>query len=116
MALDTVQDYVDECRVLLQDSVIPYRYTTDQLVQGLNLALLEARKLRPDLFLSWNWIIPAYSSGNLAESVTIEPMYRGAFIYYMVGRAQLRDDETTQDQRAVAFMSMFRSQLLVTAA
>jgi hypothetical protein len=35
-----------------------------------------------------------------------------AFIYYICGQAQLRDDEPNQDGRASAFMNKFISQML----
>jgi hypothetical protein len=49
-ALVTVADYVSDARVLLQDTVEPYRYADTELVTGLNFALMECRKQRIDLF------------------------------------------------------------------
>lgn len=110
MSLDTVQDYIDGARVLLQDQSVPYRYPDTDLVLALNMSLLEAKKLRPDLFL--NRSIPAYSTSALTTAVVVDEMYRVAHLYYVVGQAQLRDDEEVQDQRAAAFLGMFQSKLL----
>lgn len=110
MALDTVQNYVDDARVLLQDQRVPYRYPDADLVLALNMSLLEAKKLRPDLFL--NRSVPTYTTGAMSTPVVIDEMYRVPHLYYIVGQAQLRDDEEVQDQRAAAFLNMFTQKLL----
>lgn len=109
MALDIVSDYVDYARELLQDTKnSPYRYSDASLVRALSLALPEAKKLRPDLFL--NVTIPAITA-NDATAVPMDEMYRTSLVYYMCGIAQLRDDEEVQDQRAAAFLGMFQAKL-----
>lgn len=113
MALDTVQDYVDRARVLLQDQFEPYRYPDSDLVEALSEGILEARRLRPDLLLSFfRTSLPDFSTTNMAQSVAIDSQYRVAFVYYICGQAQLRDDENTQDSRAAYFLNKFVSQLL----
>jgi hypothetical protein len=112
--LATVQDVLDEARVLLLDGTVPYRYTDAELIRALNIAVLEARRLRPDLFLAAAFSLPTYATG--ADAFAIEPMYRPSFIYYVVGRAQLRDDEATQDARASVLMNKFVAQLLSAAS
>lgn len=117
MALDTVQDYVDRARVLLLDTVSPYRYDTNDLVEALNMGILEARRLRPELFKSYfRSSLPDYSSAAMSTAVNIDPQYRVAFVYYICGQAQLRDDENVQDSRAVTFLNKFTAQLLSIAA
>lgn len=112
MALDTVQDYIDEARVLLQDKDTPFRYSDAELIRILNIAIMEARRLRPDIFLG-KMHITLQSYTAVGNAVDLEPMYRPAFVYYMVGRAELRDAEHTQDSRAAALMNKFVSQMLV---
>lgn len=109
MALETVAKYITAARVLLQDTKdTPYRYPDADLLAALSEAFPEAKKLRPDLFI----VTPLQDfPANDATVVTFDPMYRTALVYYMVGRAQLRDDEETQDQRAAAFLSMFAAKL-----
>lgn len=117
MALDTVQDYIDRARVLLLDSVVPYRYSDADLVENLNMGILEARRLRPDLLKSYfRTTLPDFATTNMSASVNIDPQYRVAFVYYICGQAQLRDDETVQDSRAVTFLNKFTAQLLSIAA
>lgn len=117
MALDTVQDYVDRARVLLLDTLEPYRYETPDLVEALNMGIMEARRLRPELLKSYfRTSLPDYSASDLTEAVDIDPQYRSAFVYYICGQAQLRDDENVQDSRAALFLNKFTSQLLQIAA
>jgi len=113
-ALETVGQYIAEARVLLLDEVVPYRYADKELVSALNIGMLEAKRIRADLFL------PAFATPYTDESATIDmatkvkmdPMYRPALLYYVIGRMQLRDDEPTVDQRAGAFLQKFEQQLL----
>lgn len=114
-ALATVADFVTSARVLLQDNTVTYRYSDTELVSALSLAMLAARRIRPDLFLGRFSAIPAYAA-NDGTAVVIDDQYRTAFLYYIVGHAQLRDEEDTQDSRASALLGKFTSQLLVTAS
>jgi hypothetical protein len=117
MALDTVQDYIDRARVLLLDQVEPYRYPTLELVEALNEGILEARRLRPELFKSYfRSSLPDFDGSNMALTVPIDPQYRVAFVYYICGQAQLRDDENTQDSRAAAFLNKFVAQMTTIQA
>jgi hypothetical protein len=123
MALDVVQDYTKEVRRILQDAVAPYRYTDDNLVSALNMGLLEARRLRPDLFANNTYIQTGATSSPLRGSVPgftavdstavpMDPQYRVALVYYMCGQVQVMDEEASQDQRATIFLNKFTSQML----
>ena len=54
------------------------------------------------------------TAGTIDKSkvITLDPMYRSSLVYYIVGRAQLRDDEPTTDQRAGAMLQKFIGQML----
>lgn len=110
MALDTVADYIEESRRLLQDTVAPFRYSDAELIESLNIAILEARRLRPDLFLGRFDNLPDYTATG--TTVVMDPQYRSSFVYYMIGRASLRDAEAAQDSRATVFLNKFVSQML----
>lgn len=117
MALNTVSDYATETRRILQDTVAPYRYTDANLVSALNMAFLEARRLRPDLFLGTGLRNePSSFTAVNNTAVNLDPQYRAAFVYYMCGQTQIMDEETTQDARATVFLNKFTSQLLSIAA
>ena len=108
--LDTVQDYVREARVLLQDTVPTYRYADTELLSALNMGVLTARKLRPDLFLGVATL--PYFTANDTTAFAMDVQYRMPFVYFIVGHAQLRDEEDTQDSRANAFLGAFTAMLL----
>lgn len=115
MALDTVADYIARSRSLLQDSVVSYRYSDDDIVEALNDGIMEARRIRPDLFLStFRTTLPVYSSGSTGVTVVIDQQYRMAFVYYICGQMQLRDQEDVTDTRAIAFLNKFSGQLTTT--
>jgi hypothetical protein len=115
MALATVQQYVTTARALLQDTVVPYRYSDANLAIGLSLGFLEARRLRPDLFLGRFDNIPNFTTVD-STAVDMDEQYRVPLLYYMVGHVQLFDEEDTQDARAAVFLNKFTSQMLVVKA
>jgi len=110
MAFETVGDYLTTARVLLQDTVEPYRYSDASLIVAFNLAIGEARSMRPDMFVATRGAtLPVFTATS--DSVTVDPQYHSAFVYYICGHAQLRDDEATQDTRAAGFLGKFVSRL-----
>lgn len=113
MALGTVQEYVRQARVLLQDTVEDYRYPTVDLVDALNRGFLEIRRLRPELVRGYfKTGLPDFSASALTATVPMDEQYRVALLYYICGQAQLRDDENTQDARASQFIQKFLAQML----
>jgi hypothetical protein len=116
MALSTVADYVTEARTLLQDEVPTYRYSDSSLVSALNLGIMTARRNRPDLFLTVV-SIPQYTTADIAAATVfaMDEQYRVPFLLFMVGFAQLRDEEDTQDARAAAFIGKFTQQLMTVS-
>ena len=114
-AYDTVGKIIDAARILLQDTRVGnYRYDDPSLILHLNDAVLEARRVRPDLFLP-SFTLPAEYAAK-TDPFTLEPMYRPAFVYYVAGKAQLRDDETGQDSRATVLLNKFIAQLTIMPA
>lgn len=113
MALETVDQYVGEARTLLQDKNEVYRYSNAELVSALNMAIMAARRWRPDLFLEVA-TIPSFAATDITAATvfTMDVQYRMPFVLFMVGWAQLRDEEDTQDARAAALMSNFTKQLV----
>ncbi len=106
--LDTVADYVADARVLLLDQVQPYRYDDESLLTALNVALLEGRRLRADLFVfndRKGGQVPAYTAVD-STCVPIEPQFRLAFLHGVVGHALERDQEDVQDRRAASFLNI----------
>ena len=112
--LTTVQGFVTDLRSLLQDKVQPYRYSDDALLTGLNLAILEGLRIRPDLFIcQYGFYVPSYETVN-GDEVPIEPQFRLAFEYGAAAHVLLRDEEDVQDSRANSFNEAFHNLLVGT--
>jgi len=105
--LNTVKDYVDDIRVILLDKTLPFRYTDDEIMVGFNTALLDARRVRADLFVHRHGTEVPYFRTVDGSPVPIEPQFRLAFIYGTAAHTLLRDDEDVQDERANAFLEKF---------
>jgi len=109
--LDTVEDYVSDARVLLLDTIAPFRYDDTSLVEALNVMLLEGRRLRADLYVHNRRMggkVPRYSIVD-NSLVPLEDQFRLAFLYGMCGHAIARDQEDIQDERAVWFLNNMSS-------
>jgi hypothetical protein len=110
----TVADYIADARTLLQDLVPGYRYDDPSLLTAMNVTLLEANRLRADLFI-WNRIvkgqIPAFQAVD-DTVVKMEPQFRLAILHGLIGHALERDQEDYQDTRATAFLGLFTAGLI----
>ena len=110
--LESVSDYIQDARTLLLDRIAPYRYGDTSLLVALNLALLDGRRIRPDLFVYRHGNhVPSFSAVD-GQRVPIEPQFRKAFVYGLVAHALARDQEDVQDQRSNLFMGVFNSILV----
>jgi hypothetical protein len=99
-------DIISQARVLLQDSVLPYRYTDDELMVGANDAVKIVRKLRPDIF--YGTYKTAIADKTLSDLFPIGEEYKMAVRDYVVAHAQLRDTEDAANSRAAMFMELFK--------
>lgn len=111
----TVGDVVGRCRGILQDrDAAHYRYSDSDLVGFLNDALLEIYRVRPDLYFS-DFAVTQFVEADVddtAKTLPIDDRYFSPVVYFVVGSAELRDDEFTVDGRAVTLMNQFSSKLL----
>lgn len=110
MALDTVAQMVAQARAITNDETQPYRYDDSDMLEALNAAVMESKRLRPDMWVAFT-TLPSFLAVDTTP-IVIDPMYRMAFVYYMCGQAQLRDEEETEDTRALAFMTWFKQELI----
>ena len=109
--LCSVMDYVNDARTILLDTTVPPRYSDDDMLVALNVTLLEARRLRPDLFVYKHYNrVPMYSAVS-GEVVPIEPQFRLPMVYGIVAHAMLRDEEDVPIDRANSFLQKFQSML-----
>lgn len=115
--LNTVAAYIGDARTILQDVLQPYRYDDPSLLVALNVTMLEARRLRPDLFV-YNHKFkgqPQAFQANDDTLVDMEPQFRLAILHGLIGHALERDQEDYSDLRATAFLSYFYAGLRGTA-
>lgn len=115
-ALELVSDYIREARLLLQDVIVPPRYTDAAIIDQLNNALIEIMRLRPDLVFKLMRTMLVPTLANPTDPVPVDYRYRPAVLSYVVGMAQLQDMEDNVDQRAAAFLQVFTARLMTTAA
>lgn len=128
-----VSTYVAAVRSLLQDKIVPYRYTDVDIVGALNNCMAEISRIRPDIFLDlkyqnplvWGDLRDGYPplyqavamSGSLGpnETVAIPANYYMPCIWHMAGYLQLYDVADTQDQRGASFIERAKSMFLGNA-
>jgi hypothetical protein len=107
--LNSVADYIADARTLLQDTIPPFRYDDPSLLTALNVTLLEARRLRSDLFV-FNLAVNGQTQAFTAVDdtyVEMEPQFRLAILHGLCGHAYERDQEDVQDVRASNFLNLF---------
>ena len=105
---NTVADYVTDARNLLQDKIPEYRYDEESVLTALNVALLETRRQRPDLFvfnLPVRGQVQAFTKVD-DTYVEMEPQFRLGLVYRTCGHALARDQEDVQDIRATSFFGL----------
>lgn len=105
----TVGNAVTEARRILQDlNEESYRYPTSHLCSLVTQACQEARRVRPDLFLGMlTTTIPTYTESDFADELPITDSYFPQVVNYVVGRAELRDDQFSSDGRAAMLVTAF---------
>jgi hypothetical protein len=105
----TLQDVIDEARVLLQDAA-KVRYTDAELTDIANYAIFEAYRLRPDLNFANIGTDPVALA--IGGTFPLPPQYQPVVANYITSRAELRDDEYSVEGRAVALLGFFKQSLL----
>lgn len=101
----TIQQVIDHARIPLQDKQ-KVRYSDVDLLQYHNDAVEMALKLRPDLFLS-NWRALEIRDQTLEEDFPLPQLYRSYVADYIAGRAELVDDEYSENNRAMMLIQSF---------
>lgn len=106
-----VADVITRVRETLQD---PHgiRYTDAEIIGRLNDAVLEARSIRPDLFIHKF----RDDINDVTESEQLFPLpsqFFPAVCFYIVGCLEFRDDEFAVDGRAATLLSVFGKKLTV---
>jgi hypothetical protein len=122
----TLDDLVGEIRLMLKDRREPYRYSQADVIEAVNSALREVKRLRPDAFLTCcvdgtdgggTIAMPDYTPADLGLTPTptafpIDENFYLAVVFHVVGKLQLGDDEFAVDNRAMTLLAAFRQNLL----
>jgi hypothetical protein len=109
-------DLINEARTLLQDHIPTsggvQRYSDFEMLEAINTFVTEVRAKRPDLFIPMGLRqpVPYYTTTDTVFPLDLSVW--SAFVYYLVGRAELREDTWSDDGRATAMMNKAVSQLL----
>jgi hypothetical protein len=100
---------IEHARDVLQD-LDGDRYSDVSLIRCLSQGVQEVRRLRPDFFIGRYYEV---SDGpiSMEEYINLPLFLFSPLMNYVVGMAEMRDDEFTTDSRAVTMLTMFRQQL-----
>lgn len=109
----TVGDVVTRAQQTLQDEA-GTRYPVEQLIGYISDAVIEARSIRPDLFVG-AFGAPLEDPTDPAAPFPLPDQFFPAVCYYVCGRAELRDDEFAVDNRAMTLLSAYGKKLLAGA-
>jgi hypothetical protein len=110
----TVGDVKARAKSILKDKVDPVRYPEADLLNAVNDALLEVRRIRPDLYLSKSFKVAILI--NDTDVLPVEDFVFNSIVYWVVGTMMLRDDEFSVDGRAMNMINKATGQLLACAA
>lgn len=114
----TYSQVIQRARRILQDEDVDnYRYSDESLADSVNDALLEVRRVRPDLFLSDSFVVTDVILADMdTTNIPVEDFYFQSLVYLVSGYAMLRDDEYSLDSRAVNLLNKGVAQLLSVAS
>lgn len=115
------QNLISETREMLQDTdVVDPRYADSTLLNILNRGLQDLSRIRPDitytLFTGNSLEVPeivesAPGAGQViwTDPFGLEMQFYPTMLSYLVGVAEIVDDEYTEDGRAAMFMQAFHN-------
>lgn len=106
-----LSDLIEQAREIVQDEVEPYRYSDVRLYRTLNTAFTEAYRIRPDLFVGLDFVIPYVAPADSGDTFPLDQQFYLAFVDFVVATVEFSDDEWTIDNRAMAFLQMFTTRL-----
>lgn len=102
----TFQSVIDDARVFLKDAD-KVRYTDANLLTYANDVVRECKRIRPDFFLgSYSSVLSTFILG---DTVPIPIEYHQFLKDFIIGRAEMVDDEYANESRAVALLIRFKN-------
>jgi hypothetical protein len=104
----TLQNVIDSARVDLQDAD-KIRYLDTELLEYANDGIQEGFRYRPDFLLGmFGAAATIYVAGS---TVPFPTQYQMLLKHYVIARAELRDDEYSQNGRAAGLLARFEKEL-----
>jgi len=109
-------DLIADARTLLQDktptSGSRLRYSDAEMFEAINRMLIEVRMRRPDFFInafgrrSLRRVLPFYSAArDMRTPFPLDLICYPAFVHYLVGSAEMREDTFADSGRAQASLA-----------
>lgn len=120
----TYQDVVTEARVLLQDTdSTSYRWSNEVLLAMYNRAIQALVRIRPDAcydlfndnFLNAPELVessPGAGQTAWTDPFGLDMMFFNPLLHYVVGMAEITDDEYTEDGRAQMLLGQFKASIV----
>lgn len=118
----TIDDAIIEARRIVSDARVPYRYSDDSMIAHLNTALADVYRYRPDAYIGNFTIgtlganpVTSYASSDLGQGILFpldNRLFFSAVVMYIAGRAELADDEYTENSRAMQLLTSARAVLI----
>ena len=84
--------------------------TEGQLLRYAKQAIAEARRIRPDLFITN--LSATFSALTAPSTFPVPEEYEAVVVDFVAARAEFRDDEFVSDSRAAALMQRFKQHML----
>lgn len=81
------------------------------MIRFINDAIVEARSVRPDLFVG-GYLSATPQVTVVGNAIPLPDQFFVSLVYYITGRAELRDDEFAVDGRAMTLAGAFKSKLI----
>lgn len=108
-----VSHLLGRVREILQDQD-GTRYPQTELLGYMGDAVIEARSIRPDLFVG-RYATPIVDVTDPAAAFPLPDQFFPAVCFYVAARAELRDDEFAVDGRAAMLLSTLGKKLIAGA-
>lgn len=96
-----------EARLILQDTVSPYRYPTADLLVYARDGVATFFRVRPDLRIGLTW-----TTSDTTVPVSLQEGYWSLLVEYIAAKAEMRDDQSMTDTRVVALLRKVQSGVL----
>lgn len=109
----SVSDTVDHVRALVAD-VNGARFSDDNVLLSMRLALSTMRRTRPDIFIEESMAVPSPTA--LSESLSIEAQYADTLANLTAARLLMQSTEYAEDGTAARLQALGLAQLVSGAA